>query len=793
MVWITDFGLAKGDDEGLTLSGDILGTIRYMAPERFRGEGDARADVYALGLSLYELITLRSGFASADRLALIEQIKNEEPQRPRAIDSRIPRDLETIVLKAIEKDPKARYRSAEAMGEDLRRFVADEPIKARQISAPERYWRWARRNPWIASLAGSLAMVLVATTVISLGAMERFRAQAGVQSTLAAEEADARRKADQANARLEATQAELRRTVYATRTNLALAAWDAADVGRVRSLLDLLRPAPREADLRGWEWRYLWQLVHEDRLTLRAQDASFSDVAFSPDGKILAALEGKGRIQFWDRQTGELRLTTGVTTQGRVADLGGGVNGIAFSPDGRSLAGPGPEESLMLYAVDTGLPTLSFEGPPEAVLKLAWSPDGRTLVAAHSKHRMRVWDARDGHLIRQSFGAHNGPVADVAFSPDGRTIASASFDRKVKLWKLEDRIHPLATLEGHTDEVRAVAFSPDGRRIASAGLDRTIRLWDPTSGAEVAEIRGHTGAVLSLAYGPDSTRVVTGSSDETVRVWDTTSGQELRIFKGHAGHDVNAVAVSPDGRDFASAGGDLTVRVWDAASPNRPRTLQSHSVLTYGGEVECLAFSPDGRRLVSGHTDHALRVWELPSGRLLPLIKGHTMPMKCVVFSPDGRAVAAGGDDGTVRLWDAASGTPRRTFTGHTGAIFGVVFTPDGKTVLSGGMDRTIQALGPRDRGRPLHSPRPHRRGSRPGALPRRPHPRISQLRQDLHPLGPGRQAASCHAPRTCRRDQLGRLEPGRPHHRDGVDRRHDSVVGLRRRLASRRAGRAPL
>ena len=164
VVWIADFGLAKGDDEGLTQTGDILGTLRYMAPERFRGEGDARADVYALGLTLYELLTLRPGFDSSDRLKLIEQIKTEEPPRPRSIDARIPRDLETIVLKAIEKDPKARYQSAEAMGEDLRRFLADEPIRARQVSAAERYWRWARRNPVIAVLGGVLTALLVAVT-----------------------------------------------------------------------------------------------------------------------------------------------------------------------------------------------------------------------------------------------------------------------------------------------------------------------------------------------------------------------------------------------------------------------------------------------------------------------------------------------------------------------------------------------------------------------------------------------------------------------------------------------------
>ncbi len=168
VVWITDFGLAKADDDGMTASGDILGTLRYMAPERFRGEGDARADIYALGLTIYELLTLRPAYDSSDRLRLIEKIKNEEPAKPRSIDSRIARDLETIVLKAIDKDPERRYQTADALAEDLRRFLADEPIKARQISTSERYWRWARRNPVIATLGAVMTTMLVLATIVSL-------------------------------------------------------------------------------------------------------------------------------------------------------------------------------------------------------------------------------------------------------------------------------------------------------------------------------------------------------------------------------------------------------------------------------------------------------------------------------------------------------------------------------------------------------------------------------------------------------------------------------------------------
>jgi len=193
VVWIADFGLAKDEDDGLTATGDILGTIRYMAPERFRGEGDARADTYALGLTLYELLTLRPGFESSDRLQMIERIKAEEPVRPRLLDNRIPRDLETIVLKAIDKDPDRRYSTAEAMAEDLRRYLDDEPVLARRTTAVERYARWARHNPGVAVLEAVLTAVLLLVTAGSMivaGNMSRL----ADQKTRAAEEAELSRR-----------------------------------------------------------------------------------------------------------------------------------------------------------------------------------------------------------------------------------------------------------------------------------------------------------------------------------------------------------------------------------------------------------------------------------------------------------------------------------------------------------------------------------------------------------------------------------------------------------------------
>src|SRR5262249_53189100 len=244
-VWITDFGLAKASDDGLTQTGDILGTIRYMAPERFRGEGDGRADVYALGLTLYELLTLRPAFDSPDRLQLIEQIKAEDPPRPRALDARIPRDLETIVLKAMAKDPQGRYPSADALGEDLRRFLADEPIRARRVGALERAWIWAKRRP----AAAALLLVSTVAALALVGGRVAFVYNTRLETT---------------NAQLAKAneQAEFQR--YFHHIARAAAGWREGNMVQVEKLLE---DCP--LDRRGWEWDYLKRLCHADLLTVR--------------------------------------------------------------------------------------------------------------------------------------------------------------------------------------------------------------------------------------------------------------------------------------------------------------------------------------------------------------------------------------------------------------------------------------------------------------------------------------------------------------------------------------------
>jgi hypothetical protein len=256
-----------------------------MAPERFRGEGDGRADVYALGLTLYELLTLRPAFDSPDRLQLIEQIKVEEPPRPRALDPRIPRDLETIVLKAIAKDPQGRYQSAEALGEDLRRVLADEPIRARRVGTLERAWIWARRRPAMAAL-----LLVSAVAVLALvGAGVAFF----YNTRLAANNAELAKANEEA---------EFQR--YFHHIARAAAGWREGNMAQVEKVLDEC-PTRR----RGWEWQYLKRLCHADLLTLNGHADAVNGVAYSPDGTRLASASSDGTARIWDAITGQQLLT----------------------------------------------------------------------------------------------------------------------------------------------------------------------------------------------------------------------------------------------------------------------------------------------------------------------------------------------------------------------------------------------------------------------------------------------------------------------------------------------------
>jgi WD40 repeat protein len=701
IVWITDFGLAKADDVGLTRSGDLLGTFRYMAPERFRGEGDARADIYALGLTLYELVTLRPGFNSPDQLELIEQIKTEEPRKPGAIDARIPRDLETIILKAIDKDPKARYQSAEAMAEDLRRFLADEPIQARQVNATERCWRLARRNPALAVLGGVLASVLMLATVISIVAAGRFARLAADRRTVASKERSARLEAEQA--RSEASTREQAERWGRYRSNIAEAS-AAQQLQNSSTGERALEAAPEE--YRNWEWRHFHSLLDGARLVVPVPGIHMYTLRVSPDSRQIAVGTHRGEVHVFDAATGQ----PGTVLRGHAS----AVASLEYSPDGLQLASGARDGTLRIWDPATGrLRFVLRGGGPPHLLPLRYSPDGTRIATSEPSTEpqsavYRLWDARTGQQIAiLGEGGHFDEFnVAVAFRPDGKRVVAAAgksiriYDpdtgRRLSELRLQgeplDRIlfspdgkrffvarpgdtTPPQLRDGETGEVVAdlsrvnspawaLAFNAQGSRLAMSGhyLDCDVRLWDVSSGRLIRSMSGHTNMVDRLAFNLDGTRLASASLDQTGRLWDGETGRQIAVLRGHTGPINGHATFGPDGTRLVTASDDRTLRLWDAGSGDLITVLRGHR-----HRVGPPSFTRDGSRLISPSEDGTVRVWDMKMAERNGVLRGHTSFVYDVAFRPDGEEVASVAWDGTVRLWDPASGRQTGLVRGDAG------------------------------------------------------------------------------------------------------------------------------
>jgi WD40 repeat protein len=721
---ITDFGLAKKLEEaGQTRSGDIMGSPSYMAPEQARGQNQAvgsAVDVYALGAILYECLTGRPPFKAATALETLLQVVDDEPVSPSQLNRKVPRDLETVCLKCLEKEPGRRYSSAGELGEDLRRFHAGEPVRARPLARWGRGVKWVRRNPVLAGLLAAVAVALLGGTAVSM----YFAFDAADQAESARDSAaDAETKAALAKAK----EKEAKESAEDAKAKEKLARDNAAETRRILgefSVTNGLRLA-EQGDLFGGLLWYAEQVQRDPdnpgtemtaRLRLRAyreygnlptlvqvffHEAGVTRTAFSPDGRRVLSASNDKTVLVWELATGKP-----LSPSLRLPDLV--VHG-AFTPNGPRVITANAKGMARVWDVATGNPVsppLKHQGE---VYHAVFNGDGRQVVIAGGG-AARVWDMATGKPVSPPL-KHLGGVLHAAFSPDGRRVVTASADMTARVWDVatgkpvSPPLHPLG---------RAIytAFSPDGLRVFIAG-DGAARVWDATTGQPVSPSLVPPGGVLHADLSPDERQVVTASADGTARVWDVATGKPVSPPLTHQGWVQHAV-FSPDGRRVLTASKDMTARVWDAAT-GKPVTPP----LRHQGTVNHVAFSPDGRRVVTA-SNKTVRIWDVaadrpvstplrhnnlaehsefsPDGRRVTTVSKdgmetlrHNNVVEYGEFSPDGRQVVTASADGTARVWDAFTGRPVTPFLRHRESVYHAAFSPDGCRVLTASEDNPAQ------------------------------------------------------------------------------------------------------